>query len=114
MTGKPTTPVSRPTDVIRYASLTDLPVAPPISEATRSLSDQDIEQRAATDPDAGAVPRGFWDGVEVAEPDGTEQVTLRLPRRVLKHFRATGKGYQSRISAVLASYVDATVRRQGK
>jgi len=39
------------------------------------------------------------------------QITLRLPRRVVGHFKATGKGYQSRISAVLASYVDATRKR---
>jgi hypothetical protein len=46
----------------------------------------------------------------ILEPEGTEQITLRLPRRVLGHFKSTGKGYQSRISAVLASYVDAKKR----
>jgi uncharacterized protein (DUF4415 family) len=44
----------------------------------------------------------------VVEPEGTEQITLRLPRRGLGHFKSTGKGYQTRISAVLSSYVDAT------
>jgi uncharacterized protein (DUF4415 family) len=43
---------------------------------------------------------------------GHEQITLRLPHRVLGHFKSTGKGYQSRISAVLASYVDAIKERK--
>jgi uncharacterized protein (DUF4415 family) len=46
------------------------------------------------------------------EPESTEQITLRLPRRVLVHFKSTGKGCQSRISAVLASYVDATGKKR--
>jgi uncharacterized protein (DUF4415 family) len=84
-----------------------MPAAPPLSEAVKAMSDAEIERRAAGDPDAGAIPEGFWDNAQVVEPEGTEQITLRLPRRVLRHFKATGKGYQTRISAVLASYVDA-------
>ena len=59
------------------------------------------------DADAGPIPAGFWDKARLIEPEGAEQITLRLSRRVPRHFKATGKGYQSRISAVLASYVDA-------
>ncbi len=47
----------------------------------------------------------------MVEPEGTVQITLRLPKRVVGHFKATGKGYQSRISAVLSSYVDAARKR---
>lgn len=98
-------------DTVRFERLEDLPSAPPLSPDAKSMSDEEIERRAASDPDAGAIPPGFWDDAEVVEPEGTEQVTLRLPKRVLRHFRATGRGYQSRISAVLASYVDAQRRR---
>ncbi len=94
--------------VVRYGSVDDLPTAPPLSKAVKAMSEAEVERRAAADPDAGATPAGFWDTTKLAEPDGTEQITLRLPRRVLGHFKSTGKGYQSRISAVLASYVDAT------
>jgi uncharacterized protein (DUF4415 family) len=41
---------------------------------------------------------------KVVEPEGTVQVTLRIKRSVLQTFRATGKGYQSRMNAVLESY----------
>ncbi len=93
---------------VRYGSLDDLPAAPSISPDAKALSDAEVERRAAADPDAGAIPESFWDKARVAEPEGTEQITLRLPRRVLRHFKATGKGYQSRISSILASYVDST------
>jgi uncharacterized protein (DUF4415 family) len=98
--------------MVRYDSLEALPPAPPLSKAVKAMSDAEVARRAAADIDAGAIPAGFWNTATVAEPEGTEQITLRLPRRVLGHFKSTGKGYQSRISAVLASYVDATTKRK--
>jgi uncharacterized protein (DUF4415 family) len=91
---------------VRYGSIDELPAAPRLKKAVKAMTDAEVERRAAADPDAGLVPADFWDQAIVVEPEGTEQITLRLPRRVLGHFKATGKGYQSRISAVLASYVD--------
>jgi uncharacterized protein (DUF4415 family) len=108
MTAKDT----RASEVVRYGSVDELPPAPPLSKTVKAMSDAEVERRAVADPDAGAIPEGFWDSAQVKEPEGTEQITLRLPRRVLGHFKSTGKGYQSRISAVLASYVDATKKRK--
>ena len=93
-----------------YASLDDLPVAPPLSSSIKRKSDRKVWEQASNDPDAEELPDAFWAKAEIVEPEGTEQITLRLPRRVLRHFRDTGKGYQSRISAVLSTYVDATSR----
>lgn len=92
---------------VRYTSLDDLPAAPPLDKTTKAMTDAEVERRAAADPDAGIVSPGFWENAEVVEPEGTEQITLRLPRRMIRHLKATGKGYQTRISRVLASYVDA-------
>jgi uncharacterized protein (DUF4415 family) len=99
--------------VARYGSLDDMPAAPPLSKAVKDMSDAEIERRASEDADAGTIPAAFWDKAQVVEPEGTEQITLRLPRRVLGHFKSTGKGYQTRISSVLASYVDATTKKAG-
>lgn len=99
--------------LVRYGSLDDMPAAPPLSEAVKTMSDSEIERRACEDADAGAIPADFWDNAQVVEPEGTEQITLRLPRRVLGHFKSTGKGYQTRISRVLASYVDAATKKAG-
>ena len=97
---------------VRYSGFEEMPAAPSLSGAILTWSDEEAERRAAADPEAGLLPDGFWDQAVLVEPEGTEQITLRLPRRVLRHFKATGKGYQSRISAVLASYVD-TPRKSG-
>jgi len=41
-------------------------------------------------------------------PDLTQPVTLRVKQSVLQYFQANGKkGYQSRMNAVLESYVKA-------
>ena len=82
-----------------------MPPAPPLSEAFKALSDVDIARAVAEDPDADFLPDDFWDNAMILEPQTRAQITLRLPRDVLAYFKATGKGYQSRISAVLASYV---------
>lgn len=103
---------TKASELVRYGSLDDMPAAPPLSKSVKAMSDAEVERRASGDPDAGAIPDGFWDSAQVQEPEGTEQITLRLPRKVLGHFKSTGKGYQSRISAVLASYVDATKKRK--
>ncbi len=108
-----TRPANKEAATVRYESLDDMPPPEPFSEEFLNMSDEEVERRALEDPDAGVFPADFWDKAVVVEPVGTEQITLRLPRRVLAHFRATGKGYQSRISAVLASYVDAQNKKAG-
>jgi uncharacterized protein (DUF4415 family) len=95
---------------VRYERLEDVPRRP-FPAVVKNMSDEDVARRAAQDPDASLTPPGFWDNAKIVEPDKTEQITLRLPKRVLAHFRAGGKGYQSRIGAVLASYVDAMGKR---
>jgi uncharacterized protein (DUF4415 family) len=99
-------------ETLRYAGIDALPPAPPLSKTFKAMSEAEVKRRVDADPDADAIPEGFWDTAQVVEPEGTEQITLRLPRRVLGHFKSTGKGYQSRISAVLASYVDAKKGRK--
>ena len=58
--------------------------------------------------DFGEIPElddAFWREADLIEPDRTEQITLRVKRSVLNHFRAPGRGYQTRINRVLESYV---------
>ena len=76
------------------------------------------EQIAATkdeDIDFSDIPElddTFWRQAPLVEPDLTEQVTMRIKRSVLAYFKASGKGYQTRINRVLESYVWAQ-RRAG-
>lgn len=94
-------------ETVRFDSLEAMPPAEPLSRGFRALSDEEAGNRAAADPDAGAIPPGFWERVPPIVSETKEQITLRLDPEVLRHFRGLGKGYQSRINAVLKSYVRA-------
>ena len=66
-----------------------------------------VEDAAIDFGDIGELDDTFWREARLVEPDRTEQITLRVKRSVLEHFRASGKGYQTRINRVLESYVRA-------
>ena len=53
----------------------------------------------------------FWRNAKLVEPDTTQQVTLRVKKSVLDAYKATGKGYQTRMNAVLETY--ARTLKQG-
>jgi uncharacterized DUF497 family protein len=108
MTARTTKKRSR---IVRYKSLDDMPPPKPLSKAFRELSDAEVERRAAADPDAGILPPGFWDIAKVMLPETKQQITLRLDPEVIRFFKRTGKGYQSRMGAVLRSYVEAKRKR---
>jgi uncharacterized protein (DUF4415 family) len=110
MTEKPT---SKRETLVRYDSLDEMPPAEPLSDAFRALSDDEAARRAVGDPDAGAIPPDFWEKTQPVEAENKEQITLRLDREVLRYFRGAGKGYQSRINAVLKSYVEAQAKKAG-
>jgi uncharacterized protein (DUF4415 family) len=48
-----------------------------------------------------------WDNAVIVQRPGKQAMTIRLDEDVLAFFRATGKGYQTRINAVLRAYVTA-------
>ena len=86
----------------------DLTLRPTLTEgqkarldAVAAMPDERIDYS-----DAPHLPDAAW--VKVAElPDVKQQITLRLDADVLDFFRHTGRRYQTRINAVLRSYVDA-------
>lgn len=96
--------------IVRYESLDDVPVRP-LNRRLIEMSDAEVERRAAADPDAGVIPPGFWDNAKVLLPETKQQITLRLDPDVIRFFKRTGKGYQSRMGAVLKSYVEAKRKR---
>ena len=50
------------------------------------------------------LDEAFWKNAQLGEPEGTAQVTLRVKKSVLQTYKATGKGYQTRMNAVLEAY----------
>jgi len=75
----------------------------------RSLSDPQI--RSAIDIDAEARPTDeeFWKKAHVVIPKAKRTITIRLDADLLEWLRKQ-KGYQTRINAVLRTYMDANLR----
>jgi uncharacterized protein (DUF4415 family) len=71
---------------------------------------EEIEADIASDPDeAGMVVD--WDSVSLELPTPKANLHMRIDRDVLDFFRKTGRGYQTRINAVLRSYVERARRK---
>jgi uncharacterized protein (DUF4415 family) len=68
------------------------------------MSQEEAMRRRGADPEAPRAYEGWEDTITVELPEPKEQVTLRLDRDLLRWFRAKGRGYQTRINAVLRSY----------
>ena len=78
-------------------------------EFIRSMSDEDIERTSP--PELANLPDDFWDSAVMVEPVLKEPISLRVDEDVLAWFRKSGPRYQSRMNAVLRSYMAAKQRR---
>jgi|COG998Drversion2_1049125.scaffolds.fasta_scaffold1133381_1 uncharacterized protein (DUF4415 family) len=66
------------------------------------MGDEDIDCS-----DIPALDEGFFKNARIVTPPGKKQLTLRLDTDVLEWLKAQGKGYQSRINAILRAYYEA-------
>lgn len=74
-------------------------------EAVAAMPDEQIDHS-----DAPYLPDAVW--VKAVEmPHTKQQITLRLDADVLDFFKHSGRRYQTRINAVLRSYVEAHRKR---
>lgn len=71
-----------------------------------SMSEKEIMRAAKSDPNAQLTDFEFWKDAGIVLPAGKHPVTLRLDRDVLDWFKAQGRRYQSRMNAVLRSYME--------
>ena len=69
---------------------------------------------ATSPPELADLPDDFWDDALVAEPKPKQAISIRVDGDVLAWFRERGPGYQTRMNAVLRSYMEATMRRPRK
>ena len=72
-----------------------------------ATSEAELAAAIAADPDDPANDPDFWQRAELVYPASKERVTVRLDRDVLTWFRGQGRGYQTRINAVLRAYITA-------
>lgn len=74
----------------------------------RRVSEREIQ--ATSPPELADLPDDFWDNATVVEPVAKQPISIRVDTDVLRWFKTQGPRYQSRINAVLRSYM--TQRRQ--
>ena len=68
-----------------------------------TLPDADIDTS-----DIPALNAAFWKTARVVMPEkGKRQLTVRFDGDMLDWFKAQGRGYQTRMNAVLRSYYEA-------
>ena len=76
-----------------------------------AMSEEELAATIAADPDDPGNDPSYWETVSPVWPNRKEQVTVRLDADMLEWFRKQGKGYQTRINAILRGYYEA--HRQG-
>jgi len=72
-----------------------------------AMTEEEIERNAADDPDNPPWTDEDWKNARVVWPQGKAPVTLRLDKDIIAWFKARGRGYQTRINAVLRAFVEA-------
>lgn len=78
---------------------------------------EDLVDRSKSVPTRSDAPElhldeDFWMNARVVYPEGPKkQLTIRLDPDIVAFFKTQGRGYQSRINAVLRSYVEAHRRK---
>lgn len=70
------------------------------------MSQDEAMRRRQSDPDAPRPYPGWEETIVVGLPETKGQVTLRLDADMLRWFKAQGRGYQTRINAVLRGYYE--------
>ena len=74
----------------------------------RSLSDARVRQAIKTDPEARPTDADFWKNARVVMPRPKQTITIRLDADLLEWLRKQ-KGYQTRINAVLRTYMQGNM-----
>ena len=69
-----------------------------------------IKDSAINYSDIPGLDAGFWKRAKLVLPEPKKAISLRVDPDVLQWFRSQGRGYQSLMTAVLRSYVEAARR----
>ncbi|MGD0185644.1 MAG: BrnA antitoxin family protein [Roseiarcus sp.] len=76
-----------------------------------AMTEAEIEAAVAADPEEAGMTVD-WGRASVEMPQSKAVLNMRVDRDVLEFFRREGRGYQTKINAVLRSYVDQMVQRE--
>jgi len=76
----------------------------------RAKTEEELERDIASDPDWKDVPRDWYKNAEVVTPTTKKLLSLRLDADVVDWFKQRGPGYQTRINAVLRTFMQQKKR----
>lgn len=68
----------------------------------RALRDADIDFS-----DIPKLGKSFWKAAKLTMPEPKDRLTIRVDRDVVQWLKKRGPGYQTRINAILRSYMEA-------
>ena len=74
-------------------------------DAVKALSDADVEAAVATDADEAETTID-WSKAVFHPESRKKTMTMRLDADVLAFFKDQGRGYQTKINAILRAYMD--------
>lgn len=80
-------------------------------ERVRAMPQEEVERLA--DEEDGPLPEGWEKTIVIGPGPQKRDVHIRLDTDIIDWFRAHGRGYQTRINAVLRAFVDARRRAKG-
>ena len=78
-----------------------------------AMTEEELERAIASDPDAD-IPDLDWANARLVVPGRKESIHLRVDPDVLAWFRKQGRGYLTRMNAVLRAYMEAHFPRQSR
>ena len=80
-------------------------------QRVKAMPQEEVERLA--DEEDGSLPEGWENSIFIdGLPRRKRDVHIRLDADVLEWFRAQGRGYQTRINAVLRAFVEARRRAE--
>lgn len=77
----------------------------------RSMTEAELEDSIARDPDWDGIPSDWHLKAEAVMPVGKKLVSVRFDTDVLEWFKNQGAGYQTRMNAVLRAFVEEQKKR---
>jgi uncharacterized protein (DUF4415 family) len=80
----------------------------------KPLSPAELAAMPDTEIDFSDIPElddTFWQNARLVEPDKTQLVTLRVKKSVLDAYKSQGRGYQTKMNAVLETYARSQFKR---
>jgi uncharacterized protein (DUF4415 family) len=75
-----------------------------------AMTDADIAEAMRNDPDWADLIDIDWSNATIVHPRSKHAISIRLDKDIVDFFKSTGKGYQTRINAVLRYYVEEKLK----